>query len=134
MLRNNKKHINVTAGLIRKDERLLITKRPAGSHLAGMWEFPGGKQEADESLESCLEREIKEELDIDVRAEKLLFTVPHEYESKQISLHLFECTYLEGSPKALMGQEIRWIEPEELSKYRFPPPDTKIIKSLFKLL
>ncbi|MDB9823286.1 8-oxo-dGTP diphosphatase MutT [Deltaproteobacteria bacterium] len=134
MLPHKKPHIHVAAGLIKKDGRLLITRRPEGSHLAGKWEFPGGKQETHESLELCVERELKEELDIDVRAEKLLFTVQHEYETKLVTLHLFECTFLKGSPKAIEGQKIRWVAPGHLRKDTFPPPDRKIIESLFELL
>ena len=115
-----KPHIQVTAGLIRKDGRVLITRRPDGSHLAGTWEFPGGKQEAGETLKTCLEREIREELGVDVRAEKLLFVVKHEYDARVVTLNLFECACLKGKPKALEGQEIRWVYPGETSKIQVP--------------
>ena len=122
-----KLHINVTAGIIFKDGRILIAKRPPGFHLAGLWEFPGGKQEPGESLQACLEREIKEELDIEISADRLFSTVCHEYEKKIVSLHVFECSHLTGDPKALEGQEIRWIKPSELRQYEFPPPDQEVI-------
>lgn len=125
-----KPHINVTAGLILKDGNILIAKRPPGYHLAGLWEFPGGKQENGESLEECLEREIREELDIDIRADGLLKTVVHEYEKKIVSLHVFECTHLKGEPKSLDGQEIKWVKPSELRRFEFPPPDREVIKLL----
>lgn len=130
--RTHKPHFHVTAGLIWQDGLLLITKRPEGSHLAGLWEFPGGKQKTHEDLIRCLKREIKEELGIDIQPDEHLFTVQHEYESKRISLHVFNCTTLKGKPKPLEGQEIRWISPKDLKKYPFPPPDLKIIEYLIQ--
>jgi mutator protein MutT len=127
---SNKPHFHVTAGLLQQDGMVLITKRPAGSHLAGYWEFPGGKQEGGETLEECLEREMKEELGVDVRAEKPLLNVDHEYANRIISLYLFQCTHLSGELKPLACEEIRWVHPEDLTQYRFPPPDEKIIQLL----
>jgi mutator protein MutT len=125
-----KPHRDVTAGIIRRAGRILITKRPEGRHLAGLWEFPGGKREAGETLASCLEREILEELGMKVRAERLRFTVFHEYETKEITLHVFDCEDLGMEPAAMDGQEIRWVPPERLSAYPFPPPDLEIIRAL----
>jgi mutator protein MutT len=132
MTNKPKPHINVTAGLIFKNGSILIARRPQGYHLAGLWEFPGGKQEPDETLEECLEREIREELDIEVKADKLFVTVVHEYEKKIVSLHVFECTYLRGDPKGLDGQEIKWIKTSELREYEFPPPDQEVIELILR--
>jgi mutator protein MutT len=126
----SKPHMHVTAGLIFKDGRILIARRPHGYHLAGLWEFPGGKQEPDETLEECLEREIKEELDIEISANRLFRTVVHEYEKKIVSLHVFECTLVRGEPKGLDGQEFRWVRSSELRAYEFPPPDQEVIELL----
>jgi mutator protein MutT len=128
--KTNKPHFHVTAGLIRQDGKLLITRRPEGGHLAGRWEFPGGKQEAGETLEACLEREIREELGIRVKAETCLARVEHEYPTRRITLHLFLCVDLEGQPRGLEGQETRWIDPNDISRYTFPPADLEIIKHL----
>ncbi len=125
-----KPHFHVAAGLIRKDGRILIAKRPQGSHLEGYWEFPGGKQESEETLEKCLEREIREELGMHIRAGDLLFTTEYEYENKTISLHLFSCLHPQGNPRALEGQETRWVLPRDLDNYTFPPPDREIIQFL----
>lgn len=125
-----KKSIHVTAAVLAKAGKYLITQRPEGSHLAGMWEFPGGKKEAGESLEMCLEREIREELGVDIRVGRPILTVRHEYDRMRVTLHFFRCTHVSGSPQALNGQEIRWVHPAELRKYTFPPPDTKIIEHL----
>ena len=125
-----KPHYDVTAGLIWKDGKLLISKRAKGTHLEGFWEFPGGKQEAGEELSECLEREIGEELGIEARVGEPLLTVDHEYRDKWISLHVFNCTWVRGDPVALACQEIRWVEWNELAVLQFPPPDIKVIESL----
>ncbi len=128
--KNSKPHFNVTAGLIWKNGKVLIAKRPKGSHLEGLWEFPGGKQEKGESLRHCLEREIAEELGIEIKAGKLFLPVIHEYDYKVISLHTFSCTLLAGEPKALQCQEIRWVAPGDFFKFSFPPPDMKVLEFL----
>ena len=120
-------HFHVTAGLIWKDGKLLITRRPEGSHLAGYWEFPGGKQEPGESLEACLEREIREELGMEVKAVKHLLQIDHDYEIKSITLHLFLCDWLSGDPTPIGCDEIRWVKPEELANYHLPPPDIQLL-------
>ncbi|MBW1902052.1 MAG: (deoxy)nucleoside triphosphate pyrophosphohydrolase [Deltaproteobacteria bacterium] len=125
-----KPHIHVSAGLIQKDGRFLITKRPKGGHLEGYWEFPGGKQEKGESLKGCLEREIKEELGLKIRAHYVPLTVVHEYETKVVSLHVLDCTILGGEPRAIECQEFRWVAPADFHNYEFPPPDMKVIEFL----
>jgi 8-oxo-dGTP diphosphatase len=132
MNKSPKPHINVTAAIISRDGLILITKRLPGYHLAGLWEFPGGKQEPGESLEECLKREIQEELDIKIHVEKLFKTVRHEYEKKIVSLHVFECSFISGEPKAIECQEFKWVKPETLNQYEFPPPDVEIIELLIK--
>ena len=128
--KTNKPHFHVTAGLIRQDGKLLITKRPEGGHLGGFWEFPGGKQEAGETLEACLEREIQEELGVRVKAGTCLANVEHEYSTRRITLHLFQCVRVKGQPRGLEGQEIRWIDPNDIRRYHFPPADLEIIQHL----
>ena len=123
----SKPHFHVTAGLVWKDGKLLITRRPEGSHLAGYWEFPGGKQEPGESLKACLEREIQEELDMEVKAAKHLLQIDHDYEIKSITLHLFLCDWLSGDPTPIGCDEIRWVKPEELANYHLPPPDIQLL-------
>ena len=125
-----KPHLQVAAALIWRDGKLLITSRPKGRHLAGFWEFPGGEQEEGETLRSCLEREIKEELGIEIKAGKRLLSIQHEYETKCITLHVFHCSGLKGRPAAQEGQEAKWVRPDELPNYKFPPPDLKVIDML----
>jgi mutator protein MutT len=120
----------VTAGLIWENGKVLIAKRPKGRHLEGFWEFPGGKKEAGETLRSCLEREIWEELGLKVAVGKALLSVDHDYGSKRISLHFFDCTLLAGTAEGLEGQEIKWVTPGDLDKGAFPPPDHMLIDLL----
>ncbi|MBW1721821.1 MAG: 8-oxo-dGTP diphosphatase MutT [Deltaproteobacteria bacterium] len=127
-----KPHLFVTAGLIWKEGRLLIARRPPGFHMAGFWEFPGGKQEPGEGLRECLKREIREELGIEVQPGAHFLTVEHEYETRKITLHVFHCTGMKGRPVSREGQEFRWVFPEDLPLYRFPPPDRTVIEALQK--
>ncbi len=130
-MRDNKPHFHVTAGIIRRNGRLLITRRPRGGHLGGLWEFPGGKQEGAESLEECLVREIREELGIDVEPGECILVKDHEYEAKRVTLHFFACSPKGIGPvRGLEGQEVRWVRPEKLASYRFPPPDLSVIEHL----
>ena len=125
--------IQVAAGLIEKDRRYLITKRPAGVHLAGFWEFPGGKRETGESLEQCLLRELKEELGIDITPGSPFHIIRHEYPEKLVELHFFRCTIRRGEPQALGCEEWRWVAPEVLANYDFPPADRPIIDMLQRM-
>jgi 8-oxo-dGTP diphosphatase len=121
--------IVVTAAVIERGGAFLVTRRPAGVHLEGYWEFPGGKCEPGESHVESLEREIAEELDtgVDVGAE--LFTVTHAYPDRHIELHFFDCR-LKGEPRPLLGQEMRWVERKDLAALRFPPADEDLIRRL----
>lgn len=122
---------HVTAALIWKNGRVLIARRPKGAHLEGLWEFPGGKREAGESLETCLERELAEELGIAAKVDAHRVTVRHDYERKRITLHVFSCRLLKGKPRPIQCQEVRWVSPSELRLHAFPPPDRRVIELLF---
>ena len=128
--RIKKNHFQVTAGLIWCNGRILIARRPKGTHLEGYWEFPGGKQEQGETLRECLQREIEEELGMRVKVEKRVSSVEHEYDDRIISLHFFVCTHTEGDPVPREGQNLRWVQPEDLERYTFPPADEKFLKIL----
>lgn len=127
-----KPHFDVSAGILTEEGRILITRRPEGTHLGGLWEFPGGKQEAGETAEVCLKRELMEELGIRVRMERPLATIHHAYTSKTVTLHFFLCTREEGQPTPRQGQAIRWVSVQELARLSFPPPDLKVIDILIK--
>ena len=88
--------------------------------MARLWEFPGGKVEAGESLGAALEREIQEELGIRVRVGDEFFTVDHDYSTKSIRLYFFDCTVLEGEARALEVADFRWVRPQDLCNYDIP--------------
>jgi A/G-specific adenine glycosylase len=120
-------HYQVTAGVIWRDERVLIAQRPLDGLLGGLWEFPGGKQEPDESLVECLQRELHEELGIEVQVGQKLTIVNHAYTHFRITVHAFECQYHSArEPQTLGVQDWRWVKLGELDNYAFPVVDRKI--------
>jgi 8-oxo-dGTP diphosphatase len=119
----------VTAAVIERDGRLLVTRRPAGVHLEGTWEFPGGKCEPGESHVDCLEREIAEELGCSVTVGDEIFAVGHDYPDRRVELHFFRCA-LTDEPRPLLGQEMRWVARADLKSLRFPPADEELIALL----
>jgi mutator protein MutT len=123
------KTIVVVAGVIERDRKLLITRRLKDTHLAGLWEFPGGKCEPDETHEHCLEREVDEELGVDVRVGSQILVVEHTYDDRRVRLHFLWCT-IEGEPQAKLGQEMRWVDRQELRDYEFPAADKELIREL----
>jgi A/G-specific adenine glycosylase len=123
-------HYDVTAGIIYKDEKLLITRRPPKGLLGGLWEFPGGKLEDGEDLESCLIREIREELGIRIEVLEPMVVVKHAYSHFRITLHAFRCKYAGGKIRLLECDDYRWITPQELTAFAFPAADRRIIEVL----
>jgi len=124
------KVIEVAAGLIHHEGRYLITRRKPGVHLAGFWEFPGGKRETGESLAECLQRELFEELSIRVDLPVPYQIVRHDYPEKIVELHFFRCAIEQGQAMPVDCAEIKWVFPEELTQFKFPPADRVIINSL----
>jgi mutator protein MutT len=123
--------LEVAAALIRDDAgRYLITQRRRGSHLAGLWEFPGGKRHAEESLEACLRRELSEELGALFTVGTEVETVHWDYPDRTIVLHFFECRLASGTIAPLEGQQMAWVEPERLAQYEFPPADRMLVDRL----
>lgn len=119
----------VTAAVIERDGLFLVTRRPAGSHLEGCWEFPGGKCEPGEALDLCLVREIREELDAAANVGAEVFTIDHTYPDRVVRLHFFRCA-LAGEPRPALGQEMRWVRREQLAELEFPPADVGLIAIL----
>ena len=122
--------IQVAAGLLAQDGRYLITQRRAGVHLGGLWEFPGGKREADELLEDCLRRELREELGIEITQPVLFRVIRHEYPEKSVELHFFRCSIASGLPRPLGCEDLRWVTPEELGQFHLPPADQPLVDAL----
>ncbi len=125
-------HHDVAAGVIWKDEEILVTLRPTDKMLGGLWEFPGGKCLENESLEACLKREILEELGLHVRVREHFMDVKHAYSHFKITLHMFHCDYLGGEPILDGVDDYRWIFPQELLDLPFPAADGRVIRELLK--
>jgi mutator protein MutT len=124
-------NIVVVAAVIEHDDRFLITRRQDGVHLAGHWEFPGGKVGAGESHAAALRREILEELDTDVVVNDLVLETAHAYPDRTVTLFFYRCDLL-GTPKPMLGQEMEWIARSELSSLLFPPADDALIRMLME--
>ncbi len=121
--------IVVVAAVIERDGAFLLTLRPEGTHLAGHWEFPGGKVHVSETHAEALRRELFEELDIAAEVGEVLHTVTHAYPEKAVELHFYRCSF-RGEPKPMVGQEMRWVPREELALLPFPEADAALIRLL----
>ncbi len=121
--------IVVAAAVIEHDGAFLVTRRLEGTHLAGLWEFPGGKIASGESHADGLRREIREELDADVDVGALVYETTHDYAERSMSLHFYRCT-LRGSPRPLLGQDMQWVPRSQLRALDFPPADEELIRRL----
>jgi mutator protein MutT len=121
--------MTVVAAVIERDDAFLVTRRLEGSHLAGYWEFPGGKCEPHESLESCLRRELVEELRVEIRVGHELLTNLFSYDDRDVELHFYRCELL-GEPEPLLGQEMRWVGRGDLRSLDLPPADAALVELL----
>lgn len=119
----------VVAAVIEREGAFLLTLRPAGTHLADHWEFPGGKVHDHETHTEALRRELFEELDIVARVSELVHTVTHTYPEKTVELHFYRCDF-EGEPKPMMGQGMRWVPRDELAGLPFPEADRDLVRIL----
>lgn len=122
--------IEVAAGLVFREGRLLVTQRSEGTHLAGYWEFPGGKREAGETWEQCLSRELREELDAVVEVGDLFEEVRHDYGVKSVHLRFFLCRLRSGEPRPVDCAAVAWVGRSGLKDFRFPEADATLIERL----
>ena len=107
--------------------QILIDRRKKSGEMGGLWEFPGGKIEPGETVEECIQREIKEELDIKIAVGDRLTAISHAYETFRVTLYIHDCQYISGKPKPLESEEILWVEPNRLDKYQFPAANIQIV-------
>lgn len=125
-------HHDIVIAAISKNGRYLLGKRPPKGLLGGLWEFPGGKVEKDESHEKALKREVREELGITVRPGDHIATVNHAYTHFKVTLHVFHCQHRKGTPTPAAHTELKWVLPRDFDKYAFPKANHKFLRLLDK--
>lgn len=128
--RKSRPHHQAAVGIIWRDEKILIARRPEDGLLGGLWEFPGGKREPGERWQACLKREVREELGIEIKVGQRLAIVEHGYTHFKVTLHAFRCEYRSGKPRALGCSAFAWVAPADLGKYAFPAANRKILQAL----
>ncbi|MDF2441746.1 MAG: A/G-specific adenine glycosylase [Abditibacteriota bacterium] len=126
-----KPHFHIAIALIWRDGNVLCARRrDDADHLPSVWEFPGGKCRADETLEECVRREVREEIGIEVRVTGTRPAITHDYEVRTVTLHPFACEIVSGEPQALGNASIRWLAPQELQATEFPIANSSLIEEL----
>lgn len=124
--------IAVVAGLIVREGKLLIARRPEGKHMAGKWEFPGGKIERGETPEEALERELFEELGVRTETGRIYHVIAHSYPEKDVLLLFYASRLVSGEPRPIEEAEIRWIGEEELKLFDWAEADDPLIRLIEK--
>ena len=125
------KQLNISVGIIRNTQKeIFITQRDASSHMAGFWEFPGGKIESGETPEQAVIRELQEEVGIEAISLVLLDTLEHRFPDRIITLHFFMVEDWKGEPYGKEGQPKRWISQSQLNEAEFPPANEAIVRAL----
>ena len=127
------KIVEVVAAAIIEDNKVFVCCRPEGKYLAGYYEFPGGKIEANETHYEALKREIKEELNTLIDIKRLLMKIEYDYPEFHLIMHLYECSVLEGKLELMEHSDSQWIDIDELDKVKFVPADKEIIEKLPKI-
>ncbi|TLX46813.1 8-oxo-dGTP diphosphatase MutT [Pseudoalteromonas phenolica] len=127
-----KKVVEVAVGVIKRDEHIFITKRDESQHQGGLWEFPGGKIEAGESVTEALARELKEEVNIDVHSSQSLLDIEHDYGDKCVKLFIHIVEDFSGEATGLEGQASQWVAINALNNWAFPAANVAIIDALQK--
>jgi len=128
------KRVDVAIAIVLRQGKVLITRRKDDAPLGGVWEFPGGKCEVNETIQQCLARELWEELELRVRPIVTLSLVKHSYPELDVCLHPFVCLIDAGKPKLIGCQDARWVEPTQLREYEFPPANGPLIEEVIRAL
>jgi A/G-specific adenine glycosylase len=129
-IRAQTKKIEVSAAVITRGGKVYIQQRLHGGLMGGLWEFPGGKRQQDETEEACLKREIKEELGVPVTIAKKLMTIKHSYTQFRVTLNVFWCPWKSGRIRATQCEQWKWVKYEDLNHYTFPAANVKIVNFL----
>jgi 8-oxo-dGTP diphosphatase len=124
------KRIGVAVIWDRLGQKILIDKRKAGGSMGGLWEFPGGKIEAGETVADCIAREIREELGIEISVGEHLISIDHTYPTFQLTLIVHHCHHISGIPQPIESDEIRWVNVRALEDYQFPAANLEIIRAI----
>lgn len=124
------KRVEVAIALVWRDGRLLVTRRMQGAHLAGLWEFPGGKLRAGETPEACAVREVAEETRVTAAARSRRDTIVWEYPDRIVTLYPITCDWLAGDGECVEVAELIWCAPAELGALSFPPANAALLASL----
>ena len=122
--------VEVAAGLIVREGRILIAQRQTLAHLGGLWEFPGGKRKPGESFEACLTREVMEELGLTIAVHEQVATAEHRDAERRVRLRFYRCTILAGEPQPIGCEACRWIIPAEIATFPFPPADEPLVRQI----
>lgn len=127
------KMVEVAVGVIKRNNKIYISKRADGLHQGGKWEFPGGKREANETIEQALVRELSEEIGIQVTQQSQFMLIEHDYGDKKVRLDVRLVRNFEGEPKHQEGQKSQWVDINDLSQFIFPEANKAIINKLLSL-
>lgn len=126
--------IEVAVALVRRDAQWLVARRPAGAHLAGLWEFPGGKCEPGEARPDTAIRELREECGVVATAERALASVVYEYADRRVQITPVLCRWQSGEARPVGSDECRWVSLEEMQRLEMPPVNAEIIRQLEQVL
>ena len=118
------------AVITNREGKILIDRRKAAGEMGGLWEFPGGKIEPGETVRECIQREIKEELNIEIAVGDRLTTITHTYQTFKVTLYVHYCRHLGGKPQPIECEEILWVDPSQMNQYQFPQANAQIVNLL----